>query len=419
MCKQHDLGNMEDENSKQHPRKRKTSPLARLGQREPVSFRSFARHVMIVNSLARDCKRKQTRGRVNYIPSSGSSMVSTSSSSLGSGRSRLSNGSSKRPSSAERFPMSEEMKRTLVALGKLHLLSEKDQLREESEDETIKSRKSKKKSGLALKRFREKTQSRVIQPQRFIRSIQDSLNEKKETETVENNSSLSSGRVTISSQTLYCHDTRGAITEKEVATKSSLAAVTIQPVHERVTNNNLRRRYFRRENAQQGHLLLSKRSKVSTLDHKQFPSFLPKGKSKTACDNNCLLNSSSTLHSMRSKAAYADGKASPTQEYIGSRVAFLDRTQSPLQIPKVHAWTAEFKGCQTNRKGSNSSASSCSAENESKNRSLGFHKPKSAEIGKRWKSVDSLTTEIQNKCSKWFEIRDGVRETRWLRNSVD
>ncbi|XP_032235042.1 uncharacterized protein LOC116616929 [Nematostella vectensis] len=132
---------------------RKTNSQSAIIQVEPKgtpSFRDVARQVLIANSFTR---RK--------TPSTTSSLAS----------SKRNNGKEKtneviRPPSVKRrgtpeiFPMSSEMKKTLLLLGKMDLLPEEEEKKHKS----------------ATTKFRQKTRMRVINPQRFIRSMKSSDN---------------------------------------------------------------------------------------------------------------------------------------------------------------------------------------------------------------------------------------------------
>jgi len=77
----------------------------------------------------------------------------------------------KRRGTPELFPMSEEMRQTVISLGKMDLLPDED--RESVEDDV---RVGKTRTG---SKFRDKTRQRIIHPQRFLRNVRSSLNNSK------------------------------------------------------------------------------------------------------------------------------------------------------------------------------------------------------------------------------------------------
>ncbi|XP_031569121.1 uncharacterized protein LOC116303680 [Actinia tenebrosa] len=143
----------------------RNAPYLRTRSRESgrtkTTFRKTARQIWIANSIS-----KHHVGVESYSKSSEGNQKTLNSTTLETNAS-----SPSRPPSVQRrgtpdiFPMSSEMRKTLVLLGNLDLLPEEERKRQ---DELVQAEKNKK-----LKSFRQRAQMRVIQPQRFIRSFRN------------------------------------------------------------------------------------------------------------------------------------------------------------------------------------------------------------------------------------------------------
>lgn len=402
---------MDSQESEELTNKSKCTSKTERVKTRPVSFKSYATHVMIANSLAKNCKRKQPRQSPNNTASTCSSVRIDS---------QVPNVTSpRRPSSAESFPMSEEMKKALVSLGKIHLLTEEDQLREEVEDELIGFEKAEVESSnkFALSRFREKTRTRVMHPQTFIRNVRTSLdrlaNQRKERQTVKGlkDNVLNSRPASMSHHASSGHGTRGVEVKTETR-NTSRGAVTKQAIQVRTTKIKDKSGNFRVENAHQYHLRSTKRLKVSSVVHKQLQSFDPKAKRKTACDGSFSNNASAFQLKKLHPDALIDEKPLNKEKNRGSVAKFTKKTEKP-GLPKTGAWTAEFNGNHTVKKDETYDFTKRRAY------SAKFNTSQSAEINIRWKSVDELAADIQNKCNKWFEAREGLGESRFIEASMD
>ena len=350
----------------------------------PISFKKFATHVMIANSLAKNYKRTPRR-RSSYasLGFSGSSSQ---------GLKYKSKSSSRKPSSAETFPMSEEMKRALISLGKLHLLTEEDQLREEIELEQEVAEKNESRQR-ALDKFRVKTRTCVIYPQAFIRNIQDCIKEDLNRKNEDEKGNVLVSRESLVSPCASCKETKNEA-------KSSRDSVRKQLSQEKSTKRTLKSHYNNAESSRRSSILSeSKRSTTFSQDHKQLQSFVAKTKTKTTCDSVCPSNTSaSKLQKLHSTSV--EGKTSNKIKNSTSLPNFV-KNSSRLRQPIVNAWTAEITKYQTdNRK----------SRDYTKRRALSvpIDFSESEEIINRRKSVHLYTTEIQDKCRVWLEARGFV-----------
>lgn len=164
-----------DFSTKPYSRKPYLRTRSKDNGRMKTTFRNAARQVWIANSFSKhhvgvEPYSKTSEGNQKMLNVSTPETIPSSPS---------------RPPSVKRrgtpdiFPMSSEMRKTLVLLGNLDLLPEDEKQRQ---DELIQAEKKKK-----LKSFRQRAQMRVIQPQRFLRSFRSGgKNVEKNTSELEN-----------------------------------------------------------------------------------------------------------------------------------------------------------------------------------------------------------------------------------------
>lgn len=151
------------------PRTRKLPPRNGKITSETLNFRKVARQVMLANMFTR-------RRQLHDVKTVSSSKNTTAGHRVPAKRERIHNNSAtekppmKRRGTPELFPMSEEMKQTVISLGRLDLLPEERKARGNSFGEESQVEKSR-----VSGKFREKTRRRIIQPQRFIRNVQSSI----------------------------------------------------------------------------------------------------------------------------------------------------------------------------------------------------------------------------------------------------
>jgi len=354
------------ETTRSLPRTRKV-PL-RNGQitRETLNFRRVARQVMLANMFT----RKTTNG--HYVKSSSSSKSAAALQNqvphrLVTKRERKHSSNMaelppmKRRGTPELFPMSEEMKQTVISLGKLDLLpGEVRKVRGDSvfEDSRVESR--------ASYTFREKTRKRIIQPQRFIRNVRTSLIlSKRIPENTEENCEEEVGKIAKDDENRTSKDTTDDKANYSNSTEENNAA------------------------------LITRKSNCNILSRPQTTNF-------------------AHLTAKSPKNQYTLYNNRPIYATRFSDLGPLT-TRRPVRIPSQSIWpkiafdstrmqTREnYFPKKARRNTVTGKAWVANEDNSGEN-----HKSNDEALKtRRWKSVESLTREIEIKCLSWLENRYG------------
>ena len=355
------------ETTRSFPRTRKV-PL-RTGKitGETLNFRRVARQVMLANVFT----RKTTNGQfVKSASSSKSAAVSQDQMPhrLVTERERKHSSNMaktppmKRRGTPELFPMSEEMKQTVISLGKLDLLpSEVRKVRGDSVDEDSRGEKSR-----ASYKFREKTRHRIIHPQRFIRNVRSSLiNSKRIPENTEEDCEEEVDEIAKDDENHTSKEKREDKAKHNNSTEESDAALIA-----RISNCNI---------------LSRPQTSNSQLA------------AKSAKNQHCSLNNNRPIYVARFSDLGPLTARRPlriSSQGIWPKTTFDStrmQTREHLFPKKARRNTVTGKAWVANENSSD--------ENDKNN--------DEALKTRRWKSVESLTREIEIKCLSWLENRYG------------
>ena len=274
----------------------------------------------------------------------------------------------KRRGTPELFPMSEEMKQTVISLGRLDLLpGEERKLREDSVDEDTRTEKSR-----ASCKFREKTRQRIIHPQRFIRNVRSSLNnskrvpdnyvhcEEKLDDTARENDNKNNN---TSDDKAKCANSAEQTDAELIRTKSNCNSLSRpQTTHFHVTAKSGKNQHYSLNNNRP--LYVTRFSDLGPFSTRRPTRIMTQG----IC---------------------------PTNAFDATRM----RNREHHFPTKIRSNTLNGKAWVDN--------SEISVESE-KNNEETFKT-------RRWKSVESLTREIEEKCLSWLENRYGI--TQWHQRS--
>lgn len=350
------------------PRTRKPPPRNGKITSETLNFRRVARQVMLANMFT----RKTAQG---HYAKSVSSCKSTAAGSdqVARKRERKQNNMTEKPpmkrrGTPELFPMSEEMKQTVISLGRLDLLpGEERKVRGDSIDGDTRAEKSR-----ASCKFREKTRQRIIHPQRFIRNVRSSLNNSKH----------------ISENSVHCEEKPDDIA-MENDNKIDNACSNTTEDKANCANSA--------EGSDAG--LIRKTSNYNILSRPQTTHFHVTAKSGKS--QHYSLNNNRPIYVTR----YSDlGPFStrrptkiktqgiwPTNAFDATRI----RTREQYFPKKIRSNTFNGKAWVAN--------SEIFSEESEKNNEETLKT-------RRWKSVESLTREIEEKCQSWLENRYGITQ---------
>lgn len=351
------------------PRTRKV-PL-RNGKitRETLNFRRVARQVMLANMFT----RKTTNG--HYVKSTLSSKRTAISQDqvphrLVTKRERkhsnnmAENPSLKRRGTPELFPMSEEMKQIVISLGKLDLLP--SEVRKARGDSLVEDSHAVEKSQASYK-FREKTRQRIIHPQRFIRNVRSSL--------------VNSKRIPENTEEICEEDVDEIVKDDEK--KHSL-----NDTQEDKAN-------YSNSNEKRDGVLVRTKSDCNILSRPQTTNFHLTAKSTK--NKHYSFNNNRPVYNSR----FSDLGPLPARrplrmpgQGVWPQIAFESTRMQAREhyFPKKarrntlmsKTWVANENSLQDNNKNNDETLKT-----------------------KRWKSVESLTREIEVKCHSWLENRYG------------
>ena len=351
------------------PRTRKV-PL-RNGKitRETVNFRTVARQVMLANMFT----RKTTNG--HYLKSASSSKSTAVSQNqlphrLVTKRERKHSNSMaekppvKRRGTPELFPMSEEMKQTVISLGKLDLLpSEVRKARGDSVGEDSRAVENSR----ASYKFREKTRQRIIHPQRFIRNVRSSLmNSKRILENTEENCEEEVDEIAKDDENHSSEDT----TEGKANYNNS--------------------------NEEHDGVLIRTKSNCNILSRPQTTNFHLTAKSAKSQHNS--LNNNRPIYATR----FSDIGPFPVRRplRIPSQGVWQKQAFDTTRMQTREHYFPKQKAGRNTLMGKAWVANEiCSGRNDKNN--------DETLKTRRWKSVESLTREIEVKCHSWLENRYG------------
>ena len=256
----------------------------------------------------------------------------------------------KRRGTPELFPMSEEMRQTVISLGKLDLLPDEEEKCGEPGAIVVKTR--------AGTKFRDKTRKRVIHPQRFIRNVQSSMN--------------NSGKIILEND-VRCEK----LNEEDNECVGS---------HE---DNELTDGVW--INAKSNCKVLSRQP--STHFHSEAKSaknqYYPLTRRPLYATRRSDLGAISTGPTVRLRRIRSQGTC-PTESAISDSRISTTGTQKSTRNGRntVKAWA---EGSEISR----------STEESDKN-------SYETESTRRWRSVESITREIEEKCLSWLENRYGI-----------
>lgn len=351
------------------PRTRKVPLKNGKITRETLNFRRVARQVMLANMFT----RKTTNG--HYVKSTLSSKRTAVSQNqvphrLVTKRERkhsnnmAENPPLKRRGTPELFPMSEEMKQIVISLGKLDLLpSEVRKARGDSLDEDSHAVEK----SQASYKFREKTRQRIIHPQRFIRNVRSSL--------------VNSKRIPENTEEI-CEEEVDEIV-KDDEKKHSL------------NDTQEDKASYSNSNEKRDGVLVRTKSDCNILSRPQTTNFHLTAKSTK--NKNYSLNNNRPVYASR----FSDLGPFPARrplrmpgQGVWPKIAFESTRMQAREhyFPKKarrntfmgKTWVANENSLQDNNKNNDETLKT-----------------------KRWKSVESLTREIEVKCHSWLENRYG------------
>ncbi|XP_078374209.1 uncharacterized protein LOC144657739 [Oculina patagonica] len=347
------------------PRTRK--PPLRNGKMtsETLHFRRVARQVMLANMF--------TRKTAHYAKSL-SSYKSTAAGSdqVAKRRERKQNMSEKPPmkrrGTPELFPMSEEMKQTVISLGRLDLLpGEERKLRGDSIDGNTRAEKSR-----ASCKFREKTRQRIIHPQRFIRNVRSSLNNSKR----------------VSENIVHCEEK-----------PDDNAMEDDKKINNACSNTTEDKAKCANSTEESDAELITTKSNCNILSRPQTTHF--HFTAKSGKNQHYSLNSNRPIYvtrysdlgpfSTRRPAKITSQGIWPTNAFDATRM----RTREHYFPKKIRSNTFNGKAWVAN--------SEFFSEESEKNNEETLKT-------RRWKSVESLTREIEEKCLSWLENRYGITQ---------
>lgn len=317
-----------------------------MRKRDKLDFRQVARQVMLANMFTKIQTNAKAQVRAK-MPAEGGER-----STIAKTQELLDEKPLRRRGTPELFPMSEEMRQTIIALGKLDLLpdEEKHSLEDEKSSVTNKCERNKFK-------FRDQTRRRIITPQRFIRNVRSSLNDKNSVirentaeQGIEDDRDFKEGSV---GKINWLSDKERRKTNYHVLSRrhTTMTAKSPRNLRSQYSLTNMPPLYFTRS------------SDLGTRTAKATP------------------------RRTRRQEAWPVG-AFP-ESYISSSRAQKRLPNGDIENP-ITAWT----------KGIASSTRTSTHESVTKGEKM-------VET-RRWKSGEMLATEIEEKCLEWLENRYGI-----------
>lgn len=331
----------------------RTRSLVRNGKmtKKTLNFQKVARQVMLANMFTRAPSNAQFQEHGAKMAAGGErravSKIQRKRSSAVEEKAQF-----KRRGTPELFPMSEEMRQTVISLGKLDLLPD-DERNSRVEKTSVERTRA------ARNMFRDKTRRRIIHPQRFIRNVRCSLNNSKSI-IVENDEHFEETCYEDSDCLENPTDNENCFTDQ--ASDPALTST-------KLNCNILSRPQTRHCNGTTTSAKLSlARRPLYTNRHSDVG----------------LVSRTSAGRRLRSQGTW------PVSVSSESRILSSTAQRYPLKKSKnkVKVWD---EGHETSK----------STEERDVNSNAMLKT-------RRWQSVDSLTREIEEKCSSWLENRYGI-----------
>lgn len=348
------------------PRARKMPPRNSKMTSETLNFRRVARQVMLANMLTRRSVRSHYAKSVLSCKSTAAVPNQTHARNHERKQNNMTeNPPIKRRGTPELFPMSEEMKQTLISLGRLDLLpDEEKKVRGDSVDEDFRAEKSR-----ASCKFRDKTKQKIIHPQRFIRNVRSSLNNSKRKPE---NSVHCEER--YDNYTMEEDDNIKKNTEENKGNSMSTAENDVGLIREKSNCNILSR---------------------PQTTHWHMPA-------KSAKNQHYSLNNNRSVYVTR----YSD--LGPFSTRRPTKIMTQGGIWQTNTFDKTRLWTREHYF--PNKIRSNTFNGKAWVANDEILSEEGEKKNDETLKTRRWKSVESLTREIEEKCLNWLENRHGITQ---------
>ena len=323
--------------------------------RETLNFRKAARQVMLANMFTRMRPKAQSLTCAKMAAGNDERRVGNKTE-----RKRTSSVEEKPPvkrrGTPELFPMSEEMRQTVISLGKLDLLRDEGEKHREPGAIVVKTR--------AGSKFRDKTRKRIIHPQRFIRNVQSSMNNSQKI-ILENDVHCEK----LNEEDNDCTESRE---DKEKCFSNELGDGVF-------VNTKTNCKVLSRQSSTHFH------SEAKSAKSQYFP-LTRRPLYATRCSD---LRAISTRPTVRLRRIRSQGTWPSVSVSSGSRISSTGtqrRTRDGRDTVKAWAEGSEIsRSTEESDKNSNETA-----------------------ITRRWKSVESLTREIEEKCLSWLENRHGM-----------
>lgn len=347
------------EASKRFPRNKTMAATNEKMTNETRNFRKVARQVMLANMFTRRKLNVQSQTFAKKAAGRGERLATMKTQRKHGGPILELKPPLKRRGTPELFPMSDEMKQTVISLGKMDLLPSKERQKSPEEALMEKSRKGSK--------FRDKTRRRIVHPQRFIRNIRSSINNSEK--NIENGVHREE---IISEEDINDYEDSQENKKREICNDKVRNDVLPRT---KLVYNDLSRPLSTESHP---NAKLSEKSQY-------FPSVR-----RTLC-----LSGYSDLGPRLSTRAVRRTRSQGTwrinNAFPDLRVSFNEQHYFPTtRQNKNNAWIT-------------GSAISRSTDESVKN------KPQIVNT-RRWKSVENLTREIEEKCLSWLETRYGMNQ---------
>ena len=323
---------------------------------ETLNFRKVARQVMLANMFTkRPLQQPNVKKNSTYKSTAVDHHGHKPKRERKHNNSAMEKPSLHRKGTPELFPMSEEMKQTMISLGRLDLLPEERKARGSSFAEEVKVQKSQSNGT-----FREKTRRRIIHPQRFIRNVQSSISNAKR--ILEDSEETENEEISTENGTTKT-------TSEDVTNGINSADESDAKLNRIKTNNNI----------------------------------VPTPQTSTYCSTKSARNQRCSSCNKRPSylSRFSDiGPLSATQPRITQLRTWPTRAHDTTRM-----WTRTNYFPKISRRytfsGKEWANYSKSAEIEEKNNDELLRT-------RQWKSVENLTREIEDKCLTWLENRYGL-----------
>ena len=338
------------------PRTKSLSSRDGKTKSETLNFRKVARQVMLANMFTR--RRPNVQSQMSAKKAAGAEPGFVGNRIPRKNRTIPEKPPLNRRGTPELFPMSDEMKQTVISLGKLDLLPDgKRESHMAAETKLEKLRTGSK--------FRDKTRQRIIHPQRFIRNVRSSVN---------------TSEITVE---------KGVRCEENIIEENSGCEESQKDKEECFNNNKVSDGILSRTKL--GCNVLSRPQ--STHPHcnaksakSQYFSLARRPLLPTRYSDLGPVSAKTAVRRTRSQGstwpvqnhAFADSRISSTRQQYFSKMG----------RNTTKAWVA---GSEISR--------SMEERDENKHEVMQT---------RRWRSVESLTREIEEKCLSWLENRYGV-----------